>query len=383
MKNKKLRLSISLLLLVRKKIRFLFIFMYLIISGIMTSSCLKNESSNRDSSSMSEEVSQGVSVQDEERQLNIRKLALLRSIPSINDSIFIKTTMGIVESSNQVFINDFDNSRVIALNEDLELIRFIGREGRGPGEITRSTSIHATQDNIYLFNTGSKRFNIYDMEGNFVNDIKNPYGNNVLTHFTVYDDVIYFSNNVSEHSITAIDKNGIVHEFGKLYEHLDESQRLTRNTRHILSYEDKIIAVGHSEPIIEMFSLDGQKVSTCDLRNSKFLKKTVDILNTKREKLPSNTTTTFNIFLKAIIQDNKLLISFVEYEDQDNTNHDYILVIDLQDSSCEPTELIDISPESPEENRYIGPFCTYDNGQKLIAFDYVSGSLLVFDSSGI
>jgi hypothetical protein len=86
----------------------------------------------------------------------------------INDIHYVDFT------NRLIFINDNDKCLLFTING--EFVSQIGKKGKGPGEYTRPSIVRiGRKDNCLYVPDGSKILR-YDMDGNYIRDIKNPAG---------------------------------------------------------------------------------------------------------------------------------------------------------------------------------------------------------------
>jgi len=82
-----------------------------------------------------------------------------------------------VDSEGNILVLDAGNNRIQKYDKDGKYLQSIGKQGQGPGEFERPSTLYLdTDDNIYVEDSGSKVI-IFDKEGEFKNTI-------TLTEFT-------------------------------------------------------------------------------------------------------------------------------------------------------------------------------------------------------
>jgi len=316
-------------------------------------------------------------------EVPVVKLDLINSISSINDSIFIRISMDIVSTSDLIYINDAANSRVIVTDTDYNLVHIVGREGKGPGETIKGRFMSVSNGVLYFEDSGSRRINMYDNTGQFLNEIKIPEEDRIMTQFTVADGTIYVSNNINDFSINGFNQEGVKYRFGGNFDHLEESEKYSRNERNLVVTDNKLISVGISEPILEVFSLSGEKLFKCDFMNDPIFEHTLHIIEKKRSSSPYRNKTTFHVIPMIKYYKDKLFMLKLDHLTMDQYNKDKILVMDLKEGICSPKLLLDLAPAVSNDKRAFTSFCIYDGGRKLVGFDVKSGDLLVFSLENI
>lgn len=74
----------------------------------------------------------------------------------------------VVGSQGELFLADMGTHTVTVLGPDGSLLRTIGREGSGPGEILIPRSLAVTADTLRLVDAGNSRIVVFDTAGRFV-----------------------------------------------------------------------------------------------------------------------------------------------------------------------------------------------------------------------
>jgi hypothetical protein len=85
--------------------------------------------------------------------------------------MFYRAILGEVDLDGNIFIIDAGNFRIQKYNKDGKYIQSIGRQGQGPGEFERPSSLYLdSENNIYVEDSGQK-VHIFNKEGEFKNAI--------------------------------------------------------------------------------------------------------------------------------------------------------------------------------------------------------------------
>ncbi|MDZ7808168.1 MAG: 6-bladed beta-propeller [Gracilimonas sp.] len=107
-----------------------------------------------------------------------------------------------VDSDENVYVSDQERNFIQKFDSDLTFIKKIGREGRGPGEFDRITSVYA--DSVLLgFSEGSSTMNTFTLDGEFITSytLDNIRGNPDIFRFNegFMLSVMPFSGDLSEY----------------------------------------------------------------------------------------------------------------------------------------------------------------------------------------
>lgn len=104
-------------------------------------------------------------------------------INTFGKDIKFNKAQGIAYSNGKIFVSDSENDRVVILSKSGELLKVVGKSGNGQGEFIKPRGITADKDgNVYIVDSGNNRIEIFDLEGNYkdelsVNEFSTPYKN--------------------------------------------------------------------------------------------------------------------------------------------------------------------------------------------------------------
>jgi len=140
-----------------------------------------------------------------------------------------------IAGNGDIFVSDGEstNTRVVKFSKDGKFIKFWGTKGTGPGQFDVPHSIVIdSRGRLYVADRSNKRIQIFDQDGNYIDQIKNgvtPYGLFITRNDTLYvtdgsqgkEDVTIFDakdHKVSDHfgglvgpHMLSVDQNGAVY----------------------------------------------------------------------------------------------------------------------------------------------------------------------------
>ena len=96
-------------------------------------------------------VSQGI---DRDRVLSL--VEELRVDGSRDDLLFFRITAAAMDTARNLYVLDAGNNQILVLDESGTLIRVIGRQGQGPGEFSRPTTLSLHGDTIAVSDRGNR-----------------------------------------------------------------------------------------------------------------------------------------------------------------------------------------------------------------------------------
>lgn len=184
-----------------KILSFVFIFL-----GI---SCTSNESTP------------STELQDyQEFDVSFDEVLAIREDETNPDSYFGRLSMVKLDSLNNIYILDDRHNAVLKFDKNGAFIKKIGKAGRGPGELERPILMLVDKE-ITIINEGTKRIDIFDLEGKHRASYKNE-KLNLYTHLVKVSNEVFWSINVP--STTHEDSVNILTSFDKQFNLLGESQ---------------------------------------------------------------------------------------------------------------------------------------------------------------
>ena len=104
------------------------------------------------------------------------ELEMVKSFPTKEDEangIYLWAPIGIEGLPNgHIIVNDQKVNQIFMFDERGNFIKYIGREGQGPGEFGNPFCMTTTSDAIIVADNSNMRIQYYDFEGNFIQDFK-------------------------------------------------------------------------------------------------------------------------------------------------------------------------------------------------------------------
>lgn len=86
---------------------------------------------------------------------------------SQNNKSIIGAISGMIKIDNNIYIADHQQDCIWQLDEDGNVIRKIGRKGRGPGEFSMIHGIYMNSNYVYTIDVANSRINVYDHQLKF------------------------------------------------------------------------------------------------------------------------------------------------------------------------------------------------------------------------
>ena len=173
---------------------------------------------------------------------------------------------------------------VLALDNDLEIVRTVGDGGEGPGEFSSwPYSFYVTEDKIYGYDGGPNRVQVFSLEGEYLYSFRLEPKHKIWFQGLSVDEQghVYVAPVFPQdpHALTKLDSSGTLSKtFGELLE-TSYSEMLNRqlNARLIaLVGSEYLLTIGHSVPVVEKFSLDGELLQSLDLSDNSYFSERIE-----------------------------------------------------------------------------------------------------------
>lgn len=199
---------------------------------------------------------------------DITALFPVKSVHELSDDYLLTDIRLIQESSNNIYLNDWTRSHIVALDNNLTLTQVFGQEGKGPGEFTGVGSFNIYKDQIYTLDDGGARIHVFQPNGELIKTLKN---NNIPTgitglRFAVLGENIYLPSSIfSESDLVILDrKNGELIRKVKLR---SENSSVGINQNLLITFKNQIVVINKMIPSVSKLTKDGDLIGEYDLTN--------------------------------------------------------------------------------------------------------------------
>lgn len=96
------------------------------------------------------------------------------SIEETEDQPFGRLGLLNVDQQGRIFVTDNQQMHIAVYNSAGELLQTIGREGRGPGEFQRFSTVTVKNDTLWVFDVGSLRISAFVMNTDTTSEVQQP-----------------------------------------------------------------------------------------------------------------------------------------------------------------------------------------------------------------
>ena len=304
-----------------------------------------------------------INCQQQATEIKQVYLDSVQSINDLSDGSYISMASTIQEYNGLLYFADMKNSRVVCLDKSLNVNQTYGSAGMGPGKFRGLYQFVIKNDKIFANNEYGQKIVMFNIDGSYVDEFKVPinYG---LQYAVDNNEHVYFSAPF-EDSISVFDTSGNkIKTMGKA------AKNIKKYGRHLTAISignvEYILAVYQGLPILELYSLDGEKVVDYDLSKIEFIENRLEYVKTKKQEPNS----TYILFSKICVDNNNAYLLF--FDDKDVSNKVLNIEFDL---GLKP-RLKEIVFFSKSEET---PFYTFAMGLtktfNWVAFDAIGGDL--------
>ena len=193
------------------------------------------------------------------------------NIDEFSDSTFFSDIRSICFSDSLYYATDYSRDQVFVLDKNFKLIRTLGNKGQGPGEFLGAGHLNINNDSVFVINDMKKTFEIFN-NLEHIGTVTYADGTrpNSNYRFFEYNGCLFYNPSVSQYSICKYNFNSKkVDFFGNIIKYNTAKETRIKNHRHILRYNNRIIAVPDCQPIIEVYDFEGKFLNSVDFSNLK------------------------------------------------------------------------------------------------------------------
>jgi len=317
----------------------------------------------------------------------ISNLAPKLEINTWQDSIYIQRTQSLEIHEGNLLIADFTGSRILKLDPSYQITQKIGTKGRGPEETFGAMFVNVQHDIYYLLDRGNKRINTFFEDGTHRKVIKFEESISVLGKFAVdASGNIYISTQSDQHLYTKFDENGrVILPFGTPSSNLPAYLPAYVEMSHLLMLgDDKLLAVNISQPIIDVYDLEGNLLEHYDLTSNPLFANIQEAIKTKYQAHEGPAYMYVALVRDAIVWQNYLFTLCGDAPlggQYKETYSNKVYVFDIEDN-MQVVEIINltVNPSEESDGKGFGAIGIFPKSQsELLGFDWHAQTLYVYD----
>jgi len=299
------------------------------------------------------------------KQNELIELKTIKKVQILSDSTFYGDSECLLFADNKIIVAE--DSRVLLLDNDLKLLKVIGRPGKGPGEFSKVYFCVTYKDTLYAISEMSLVMNVFLLNGKFVRTFSVPAG--ARGRIAIDQSGRFYLPTINAaNPIICFDNTGkVLDTFGEFYEDGKKGRLKTHLDLHI--YNEYLIAFNRNELIIQFFNLKNRKkikeyyikISLHDFQNE---------LKHKEKRNRNSTSSSVLVSSDSFIDKNDIYFTIVERTDENEPYINKIVWFNLMGK--DKVKYFSINEDIYD--RWISSFCV--NNKIFIISDAGSSSLL-------
>jgi hypothetical protein len=237
-------------------------------------------------------------------------------ITELSDSTFFRD-ISYISCYDYIYASDVDNSRVLKLDADLNLLGTIGRRGQGPGDFVGLGCIALWKDTVLALNAGGLSLNTYKTDGQFIECFSFRDYSLFEENFCIDNEgFLYFTSYLDSFSIVKYDRK-MNRQFGFGERTTTKNEEFRHLNLQLIAYfEDKILTVQFDAPTLNLYEKDGKHILKKELPEQLFERR-LGYKKSEQGRDASNLRKLYKLFGSIASKDNKIYLSYIEHDDND------------------------------------------------------------------
>lgn len=238
---------------------------------------------------------------------------------AVIDSTIIANVGTIVVRDNYLYMCQGASPHIVISTPEFHLVNSFSPQGEGPGESNKIENMAVNDSLIIIYDNWRRAFSVFKKNGVFIKSIPAKVSDALLTSFAIQDNKLYFSNftdssTIEEVSLKTNELNKFIKEiYPSAFNDTKSPFKRFNNARYILPYKNNmLITVGQSQPFIDIYDLNGKKISGFDLKNIPSIREEFDKNRSKTKTEPSFLAKTISLVKEVKIYDSSLYLLTIE-----------------------------------------------------------------------
>ncbi len=258
-------------------------------------------------------------------------------VEAIEGDQFMETVRAMHKSGDILYLSGKGYNHIFALDDDLRVIRTIGRSGEGPGEFNLAPGfIYVGGNRVYAYQHRS--IHVFSLEGDYLRSFSaglrggpSSQGISVNNQGDVYIASVLLQD--PYYSITKFDSSGtVIKTFGELLttSYSENLNRRLSERRITLINNEYLLAVGELRPVIEKYSLDGELIQSSDLSDTPYFRERLDYAEDRYSQANGGPIGVAIVINYMATLNARLYLLLIEGYPEVGTNVNRLLEIDLE-----------------------------------------------------
>ncbi len=213
------------------------------------------------------------------------------------DSIpFFSKPEKLIIKENKIFVLDGSNQRIVIFDKDFNYLNQIGRKGAGPGEFISPSSFEVFKDILYVYDASKFRIDVITLDGEYLRSFRPKYQLFAKSSFCINSlGKLFINHPLGNNLITVYDEYGeVIESFGNIIENPDPYLKISMNNVFVaIDEHDNIYASFVMLPILRKYDKNKNLLWEKDLSKYNEIKQMHDFIVKKRENNPEQK---YNLF---------------------------------------------------------------------------------------
>lgn len=220
-----------------------------------------------------------------EKALPIHNLTLSKQIEDVADTLLLHDVTCLTFHDNKLFFTNPVYDHIVSLDKNLDLLKIIGTQGEGPGQLLSISQFAIDDSLISVLNGRNRRINVFSVAGDPVSEtaISSSILFDLNYRYCFIDADIIGCSPAAE---TPLSKYNIYTKeqtlFGEIYQFPTSKQTEIRNRRFMVKMDTRLIVVSDNLPSIEIYDQDNlERISLYDYSGIGQIEKNIQAIESK------------------------------------------------------------------------------------------------------
>lgn len=295
----------------------------------------------------------------------------VKSVLDFSGNTFFSEIVDIEISDDYLFFADKGSKKILVTDHNFNLVRKLGKTGDGPLEIRKASNFDFHKDTLYL-NAGGGRMIRYAIDGTPVSSFNYKLLGNYEFH--INDHALFsFDYSAQDQPLASFDKSDgrLLSNFGDI-----PSPKGSTTRQHLLGNDKLLIAIyAVNQPLIKIYSPEGQLLSSTDLSNLDIIKSLEKNRETPSIQSSVNVQVFNSLFRDAWLIDDTLYLLSLSADEPETVECSTVLKFKIDsDHKVTLQDIIKL-----DKSGWYTSIALYNGGKELLAFENKNGTIDLYN----
>ncbi len=263
-------------------------------------------------------------------------LSSISEIDQFSDSTFFSDIRFMCTEGDLLYVSDYTRSQVIVLKDGI-VQQTISSKGQAPHELLGASAVAVRNDTVFIHDA-TKREILLFRNGQYIRSVKALHGMYGATNFGLSGDNLIVPEPQDSTSLVLVN----IHtddrtRFGKMFEFNSPIKNRNRNHRFVCVQDTLIYAVSDNQPVIEQYDRKGNFINSYNYSNVEEVGKRL----LYAQQQPDKENSVYGLVANSYLQDNKLYLLLVTMDDNNQSESNKVLEINL-DKTMRASRLLNL-----------------------------------------